>query len=152
MLNTAGLARANRDFVVASLDVVIACTIMNLPCHQTPLGQFYLQGDPIPMPNQTKPPRENVRADANDRGLNETTIQTFQRILADYDCQFQRYLPQNDTGRIQYIHFDTPPFSDCSNKDTSAVRPQHRQASPMEPLFLPVVDHIRRLACEAATN
>ena len=147
MLNTAGLERANKDVVVSSLDLIVGCQMMKVPCHQTSRGQWYLQGDRKPSRRAEKPPKSNSRVDTSTRGLNETTIATMGTMMRNYDCQFQSYLPNADNEKMHYLHFDKPPFADCPNQPRKG-----KCGSKVEPAFLPVAEQMRRLACEASID
>jgi len=144
ILNTAGLERANNQSpgILSSLDLVVACEMMQVPCHRTALGQWHLQGDPITTTHRrVEPDRLNVQQSHGlERiDLNQTTLQSIDQILKEYDCQVaEKYLNQERTT-IRYLYFEAPFVRECSRWMTQQL----------EPVFLPVVDRVQSIVFDA---
>jgi hypothetical protein len=150
ILNTAGLERANNRTPTSSLDMVVACEIMEVPCKQTQLGRWYLEGDSPPPPNKPLAPKMNVKSDAKPKDLNSSTLALINEVLQAYDCQFQSYFLEKEN--IHYLYFDQPILGECSSLADGHFKNQkaRQERKGLAPEFLPVVYQIQKIACMAS--
>lgn len=145
ILNTAGLERANKNVVVSSLGLAIACQIMKVPCHQTSSGQWYLEGDPLPTASLESPAKANKRRDKGVRDLNQSTLDAINSVLQEYDCEFENHLSEG----IGYLFFDKPIFSECKSREAGK---QTICSSDLQPEMFPIVSKIQNIACQALSD
>jgi hypothetical protein len=111
LMDTAGAQNKSID-----LSTAVACYALGIPCRKHATGQLKFLNT---AKRRRKSQMLNRRNDTGDRDLDEATLEGIDRLLIEYDCQFQDYMQKQK--HIQLLYADNL-FRDCPKESPSLRR------------------------------